>query len=1204
MTSLFPRPALAALLLVLGPTAFLAPPVARGQAAAENPNAAAVKEHDRLWEETQRLAREGKTAEAIAAAEAMLAIERKLLPADDPELADSLGWLARLHIDREEFVAAIAARREARDILRKRLDESHWRVIDARQALEDDERLAGMDHEQRAQLAEAKRQYGMSEELYVAGKYAEAAAAARRALAIHKQVLGERHPDTVSSLNGLAFLLQAQGDHAGARPLFEQALAIRKQVLGERHPSTALSLNNLASLLEAQGDRAGARPLYEQALTIYKEVLGERHPLTATCLNNLAGLLDAQGDHAGARPLYEQALAIRKEVLGERHPLTAQSLGNLAGLLQVQGDYAGARPLFEQALAIAKQVLGDQDPATAQSLYSLAMLLQAQGDYAGARPLYEQALAIRKQVLGERHPGTATSLNNLATLLFSQGDYAGARPLFEQALAIYKQVLGEQHPDTAISLNNLATLLKAQRDYAGARPLYEQALVIYQQVLGERHPSTATGLNNLASLLEAQGDYAGARPLYEQALAICKEVLGDRHPDTAISLNNLAELLDAQGDSAGARPLYEQALAINKQVLGDRHPETANTLSNLATLFESQGDSAGARSLCQEAVNIVRRILDLAADALTERQQLAMAEMLRPRLDGFLSAAPRVGIGIPESYQHVLTWKGAILERQRQLRQWRRRLREDPRPEVARDAAEWQAIVVRLATRALAQPGPEGPDAWRNEIAALTERKEQLEEALALRNAGFRSTQAEARRTTEQLQAALPGDAALIDLLEYWHSSPPPERKGRLKFERRLVAFVVHRDRPIARVELGPLAPIYQAIAAWRPLLRRDQPAPGAGADDPARTLRRLVWEPLEAHLEGVTTVLVAPDGALGLVPLGALPGKKEGSYLIEDYTLALVPVPRMLAGRTDGAEGPRPSPPPAPSLLLVGDVEYGGDPGVGSDRGASRSAAGGDRSGLLPAFPKLPATGDEIASIGRSFKLRFHDAQADELSGAGATEAAVRQAAPRYRFLHLATHGYFAPETLKSALAPVAPAAAGARTQGDLFGGAGVSGYHPGLLSGVVLSGANVRPTSPGKDDGILTALEVAELELGGVELAVLSACETGLGAVAGGEGLLGLQRAFQVAGAGAVVASLWTVPDTPTQNLMSRFYRNHWRDGLAPRQALRAAQLEMLRDAQLEMLRDGSRRGLIPLVGAAPKPGRVPPYYWAAFVLSDDGR
>src|SRR5580698_602825 len=128
-------------------------------------------------------------------------------------------------------------------------------------------------------------------------------------------------------------------------------------------------------------------------------------------------------------------------------------------------------------------------------------------------------------------------------------------------------------------------------------------------------------------------------------------------------------------------------------------------------------------------------------------------------------------------------------------------------------------------------------------------------------------------------------------------------------------------------------------------------------------------------------------------------------------------------------------------------------------------------------------------------------------------------------------------------------------------LGGAGVTGYHPGLLSGIALAGANRRPTPIGQDDGILTALEVAELDLSNVELAVLSACETGLGQVAGGEGLLGLQRAFQVAGAHSVVASLWKVDDERTRALMTGFYENLWRKNQSPAQALREAQLSMLR-------------------------------------------
>jgi CHAT domain-containing protein/Tfp pilus assembly protein PilF len=985
---------------------------------------AALQERDRLWDQTQKLRAAGKTAESIAAAEAMLKIERKALPAGHLDLAVSLDWLAGLHIERADFAAAKGARQEALGILRKHHGESHWKVTDARLALQDVERLAAMTRDQRQKLAEAKCLNREVMTLLRAGRYGEAMPSARRALAIRQAVLGPRHPDTALSLNNLGYLLLAQGDYASARPLYEQALAIYKAVQGERHPDTALSLNNLAYLLYSQGDYAAARPLFEQALAIRKAVQGERHPDIAVSLNNLAGLLDAQGDSASARPLYEQALAINRAVLGERHPTTATSLNNLAALLESQGDYAAARPLFEQALAITKAVLG------------------------------------------ERHPGYATALNNLAALLQAQGDYAGARPLYEQALAIDKEVLGARHPATALRLSNLAALLHAQHDYAGAAPLLKEALTI------------------------------------------------------------------AQGN------------------------------------------------------------LELAAAAQSERQQLAMAQDLRHRLDAYLSVASPAKLAPGDGYRFVLAAKGSVFERQRRLRAQRKRLQADPQSPAARQFAAYQETVRRLATLALATPDPKEPKAWQEQVAELSRRKDELEAKLARLDAGFRAARAEATRTPEQLRAALPRGTALIDLLVYTAFEPPAQGKGELQRER-LVAFVVRADRPIARVELGALAPIQKAIEDWRPILAGGGTAPAGG--DPALVLRRLIWQPVEPHLEGIASVLVAPDGPIGLVPLAALPAKDPNRYLIEEVALAVVPVPRMLGlAPTDPAPGPGPSPGAAPSLLLAGDIEYGGEPGAAADPGASRSAAIATRGGLLPDFERLDATREEILAVRDSFERRFPSARADVLRGDEATEESFRRRAPRHRYLHLATHGYFAPAQIRSALGPADPKAQAARPGSDALGGAGVAGYHPGLLSGIALAGANRRSTPVGQDDGILTALEVAELDLSSVELAVLSACETGLGEVAGGEGLLGLQRAFQVAGARSVVASLWNIPDDPTRALMARFYESLWRHGQPPGRALREAQLSMLRGGLwgVSLKRDA----------AGPKSDRLPPLYWAAFVLSTD--
>ena len=434
-------------------------------------------------------------------------------------------------------------------------------------------------------------------------------------------------------------------------------------------------------------------------------------------------------------------------------------------------------------------------------------------------------------MLGERHPDYALSLNNLAALLDSQGDYAAARPLYEQALAINKEVLGERHPDYASSLNNLAGLLKSQGDYAAARPLLEQALAIRKEVLGEHHPDYATSLNNLAYLLYAQGDYAAARPLFEKALAINKEVLGEHHPDYATSLNNLAGLLKSQGDYAAARPLFEKALAINKEVLGERHPDYASSLSNLGFLLWALRDYAAAAPLLKQALAIDQDNLDLAAAAQSERQQLAMAQQLRGRLDAYLSLAPMAKLSPGDAYRHVLTAKGSVFEKQRRLRVQRRRFQADPQSQAAQRFADYEQTVRQLATHALGTPDPKQAQAWRTKIADLARRTDELEAELARLDAGFRAERAEASRTPEQFQAALPRGTGLVDLLVYTAYQPPAQGKGKFQTERRLVAFVVRPDRPIARVDLGPIAPILKAIADWRPLL--------VGGPAPRRATRR-----------------------------------------------------------------------------------------------------------------------------------------------------------------------------------------------------------------------------------------------------------------------------------------------------------------------------------------------------------------------------
>ncbi len=460
---------------------------------------------------------------------------------------------------------------------------------------------ASLAHTQSRKADELNRRV---EELYQAGRYAEAVPLLQQTLAIYEKALGPDHPDVATAVNYLAALYSNQGRYAEAEPLIKRALAIFEKVLGPDHPDVAAALNNLAQLYDNQGRYAEAEPLYKRSLAIREKALGPDHPDVASALNNLALLYKNQGRYAEAEPLDKRALAIEEKALGPEHPDVATVLNTLAALYDNQGRYAEAEPLYKRALAIYKKAFGPDHADVATALNNLALLYWKQGRYAEAEPLIKRALAIDQKALGPDHPDVASSLNTLAHLYDNQGRYAEAEPLLKRALEVREKALGLDHPDVATSLNNLAELYHDQGRYAETEPLYKRALAIEEKARGPDHPDVASALNNLAGLYHDQGRNAEAEPLLKRALAIQEKALGLDHPDVAGALNNLAELYRDQGRYAEAEPLYKRALAIDEKALGPDHPNVARALNNLAGLYHDQGRYAEAEPLYKRALAI------------------------------------------------------------------------------------------------------------------------------------------------------------------------------------------------------------------------------------------------------------------------------------------------------------------------------------------------------------------------------------------------------------------------------------------------------------------------------------------------------------------------------------------------------------------------------------------------------------------------
>jgi CHAT domain-containing protein len=433
-----------------------------------------------------------------------------------------------------------------------------------------------------------------------------------------------------------------------------------------------------------------------------------------------------------------------------------------------------------------------------------------------------------------------------------------------------------------------------------------------------------------------------------------------------------------------------------------------------------------------------------------------------------------------------------------------------------------------------------------------------------------------------------------VDFLRWTLFEQDPKVPGREGARRavRYLAFVLTRDK-VSWLDLGEAGPIETAVNAWRDAI-------AGGLDIPAALpgkVRQLVWAEVRRELPApVKRVYLCPDLALCRIPWAALPGDKPNTILLEEYALATMPHAVFLLD----VLWPQDAGPKRPTdALAVGGVAY--DAAVPA-KGAVNRGAPLLKGGQPLGWATLPGAADEVQGVrgaARKKGLACRTLEKEE-----ATTSAVLAALPRARYAHLATHGFFADASFRSAF-QVDPKLFEMTRRGERVGAGALS---PMVMTGLVLAGAN-KPGTPGR--GIVTGEALVDLDLSGLALAVLSACETGLGDVAGGEGTFGLQRAFHLAGTRDVVASLWKVPDRPTAALMALFYRNLWEKDLPPAEALRQAQLEVYRNpGKIADLAAGFRGKFVEVPGAEEAPvkagpdGKAHPRLWAAFTLSGPGR
>jgi CHAT domain-containing protein len=895
------------------------------------------------------------------------------------------------------------------------------------------------------------------------------------------------------------------------------------------------------------GQYTEAQPLAERTLVIYEKALGPEHLEVAKSLNLLGELYRNLGNYARAEPLHKRALAIREKALGLEDPEVAKSLNSLGILYQAQGDYVGAEPLLKRALVIRENSSGLQHPDVGKSLNNLANLYQDRGNYIEAELLYKRSLAIFEKALGAEHPAVAQSLNNLANLRSKQGDYTGAEPLLKRALAIRENVLGAEHPAVAETLNNLAILETEQGDYSGAEPLYKRSLAILEKNLGSEHPLVASSLINLATLYTYKGDSTAAEKLFIRSIAINEKALGSEHPDVGTSLSGIGYIYTSMGHYAEAEPLLKRALTILEKALGAEHPDVASSLQELAILHIGQGEVSAAGQLFARALDIQEHNLALNLTTGSEAQKRDFLTALADSTDIAIwmqLAYPKVQKSTTRlALTTLLRRKGRVLDE----------LTTNLALSRGRLAPEGQTLLdtlsqtrTQLAALTFSKPGTDNPAKFKAEWQRLENRTKQLENQLSELSSQLR---AQARPITlDAVQRQLPVNSVLVELVRYRPFKLLAQRKADRFDAPHYAAYLLPPTGQPIGLDLGSAAHIDILVKKHLDLVR-DSQSSVAERRTASQTLYSALWQPLERKFPKSTRqVLVSPDGPLHLLPFSTLIDK-QNHYLMERFELT------YLASGRDLLRLAEPLVPPRNQAIVIGgpDFEHAQPVQMANNGERSVETTRSEELGSLSMTPLLGARSEAtaIAALFPGAKL---------LTGEGASENALK-ALRGPALLHLATHGFF----LKNVT-----------TAGLTLLGSGAE--NPLLRSGLALAGFNER--SSGTEDGVLTALEAASLDLEGTQLTVLSACDTGLGEVSNSEGVYGLRRAFAIAGARSQVFSLWKVNDQATAVLMKRYYGQLLLGG---------GRGEGLRQVQLELLRDKDH---------------AHPYWWAGFVEAGDWR
>jgi len=785
-------------------------------------------------------------------------------------------------------------------------------------------------------------------------------------------------------------------------------------------------------------------------------------------------------------------------------------------LYTTTGRFPQAEKYTAQALELRESKLGKTNMAVAASLNNYAVLHYNLGRYNESEKEFTEALSIIQTNKLQTGISYAIVLNNEAMLFQSMGRYEAAVKIMQQALQIAEKAEGTAPKNHLKFISNLALLYQQMEKYTDAEKIYQGL----EGKLPKGKPEYANYLNNAAILAMLMKKEDKVEDMLKRSADIYKATLTENSPAYAKVISDLGNFYRYKNRYAEAEPILQKALQIREQSLGKEHPLYVQSQEDLAVLYWKQKDIARAYPLYHEAMEKTLDFINNYFPPMSEAEKTKYWDILSPRFQRFYNFAVEASSEkkdiINDLFEYRVATKGLLLNSTRKIS---RAILASGNEQLVSDYTDWIDHKEQLtAYYAYSKDELKEQGVSLDSMESVVNR---MEKKLSENSKDFANFYFTGKTKVAEVQKQLKADEALIEIIRL--------RNFDQVFTDgcRYLGLVVTKNNAQPKIVVlengNDLEVKYSKIyrLSIKNKLNDDQSY-------------KQYWEPFETELKGKKTIYVSLDGVYNQLSLATLK-KSGGDYLINQYDINLIGNPRDIVrnnNKNNGIEGK--------SATLIGFPDYG--------------------KGMIA---QLPGTKVEVDGINKV--LKSSGFQVEELTQKDATESNLKSSR-EVSILHIATHGYFLKD-VENASWPIGVNADNAKN-------------NVLLRSGLMLTGASdadkVKAGLDSINNGIMTSYEAMNLDLKGTDLVVLSACETGLGEIKAGEGVYGLQRAFLVAGADAIVMSLWKVDDAATQLLMNNFYTNLVKSG-DKQKAFKEAQKQLMVKFK-------------------------EPFYWGAFVMMEN--